>query len=433
MTRIIVAATSIYGHVGPMLAVAEHLVTRGHDVTFVTGSMFRDVVEATGARFEPVAGAADLDVSVEVNRPERLSLPPGVEQFAYDMRALFTDAIPEQFRVLDRLIGESDEPVVLVHEVWFWGGVPYLLPGPKAHSPIASVAVGITQLTVSSIDLAPYGVGLPPDRTETGRARNRTLHQQLLRGPLGQAQRHYEKTLRGLGMSGDVPYFLDTVAHHADRLLQLSLEELSYVRPDLPDSVEFVGALPAPPSAVELPAWWDEVREADQVVVVTQGTVANHDLSELVEPALRGLADLPVLVIAATGRDATIRKLPGNARVAPYIPFARLLPEADVLITNGGFGGVQQSLSHGVPLVLAGITEEKLESNVRVAATGAAIDLATQRPTPDSIRAAVVDILGTNDYRAAARRLQARYATLDPLTSVASAVDELANVARTAV
>lgn len=415
-----------------MLPVARVLVARGHDVTFVTGSMFRDVVEATGATFEPVAGAADIDISVEVARPERLALS-GLDQFAYDMRALFADAIPEQFRVLNRLIDETDEPVVLVHEVWFWGGVPYLLDGPKTHAPVASVAVGITQLTVSSIDLAPYGAGLPPERSGAGRARNEELHRQQLEGPLGQTQRHYEKTLRNLGASGDVPYFLDTVALHTDRLLQLSLEELSYVRPDLPASVEFVGALPAPPSDIELPAWWNEVLDADHIVVVTQGTVANHDLGELVEPALRALADLPVLVIAATGREATIHKPPANARVTPYIPFAHLLPATDVLITNGGFGGVQQSLSHGVPLVLAGITEEKLESNVRVAATGAAINLATQRPTPDVIRAAVLEILGTEGYRAAARGLQARYTTLDPLASVASAVDELAGAARTAV
>ncbi|MCP2263261.1 hypothetical protein ACFQHV_21285 [Promicromonospora thailandica] len=189
MTRIIVAATSIYGHVAPMLAVAEDLVARGHDVTFVTGSRYRDAVEVTGASFAPVAGAADLDMAVEAVRPERLELPPGVEQFAYDMRVLFADAIPEQFKVLKRLIAEADEPVVLVHEVWFWGGLPFALAAENTPAPVAVVAVGITQLTVSSADLAPYGAGLPPDRSESGRLRNKQLHEQQLAGPLGATQR----------------------------------------------------------------------------------------------------------------------------------------------------------------------------------------------------------------------------------------------------
>ncbi|MFI2362404.1 glycosyltransferase [Promicromonospora sp. NPDC019610] len=431
MTRIIVAATSIYGHVAPMLTVAKDLIARGHDVTFVTGSAYREVVEATGATFAPVAGAADIDMGVEVNRPERLALAPGIEQFAYDMRALFIDAIPEQFRVLDRLLAEAGEPVVLVHEVWFWGGVPFSLGAATPHAPSATIAVGITQLTVSSIDLAPYGAGLPPERTELGRARNRKLHQHQLAGPLGQTQRHYDDTLRTLGVFGEVPYFLDTVAHHSDRLLQLSLEELSYVRPDLPKTVEFVGALPSPPANVDLPAWWNEVVQADQVVVVTQGTFANHDLTELLEPAMQALADLPVLVVAATGCDVTLTDIPENARVAQYIPFAQLLPETDLLITNGGFGGVQQSLSYGVPMALAGVAEEKLESNVRVAATGAAIDLATQRPTPAAIRAAALEVLGNKDYRVAAGRLQTQYAELDPLAAVAATVDELSGAAAT--
>lgn len=425
MTRIIVAATSIYGHVAPMLAVAKDLVARGHDVTFVSGSMYRDVVEATGATFAPVAGAADIDMAVEAIRPERLALPPGVEQFAYDMRALFADAIPEQFKVLERLIAEADEPVVLVHEVWFWGAVPYALLDAKSPAPAAVIAVGITQLTVSSVDLAPYGAGIAPDRSEAGRLRNKQLHEQQLAGPLGVTQRHYEKTLRDLGVPGDVPYFLDTVARHADRLLQFSLEELSYLRSDLPENIEFVGALPAPASDVELPVWWNDVREAEKVVVVTQGTFANHDLSEIVEPAMQGLATLPVLVVVVTGRDVALTNVPGNVRVAQYIPFAQLLPETDVLVTNGGFGGVQQALSHGVPMVLAGVAEEKLESNVRVAATGAAIDLATQRPAPESIRAAVVKILHSEDYHAAAGRLQSQYAALDPLGAVAATIEEL--------
>ena len=38
------------------------------------------------------------------------------------------------------------------------------------------------------------------------------------------------------------------------------------------------------------------------------------------------------------------------------------------MVTNGGYGGVQLALAHGVPLVVAGNTEEKGEIAARVAA-----------------------------------------------------------------
>jgi formate dehydrogenase assembly factor FdhD len=38
-----------------------------------------------------------------------------------------------------------------------------------------------------------------------------------------------------------------------------------------------------------------------------------------------------------------------------------LLPKVDVMVTNGGYGGVQRAVSTGVPLVVAGSTEDELE------------------------------------------------------------------------
>jgi UDP:flavonoid glycosyltransferase YjiC (YdhE family) len=37
MTKIVVGATAIYGHVTPLLTITRDLVARGHDVTFLTG------------------------------------------------------------------------------------------------------------------------------------------------------------------------------------------------------------------------------------------------------------------------------------------------------------------------------------------------------------------------------------------------------------
>jgi UDP:flavonoid glycosyltransferase YjiC (YdhE family) len=66
--------------------------------------------------------------------------------------------------------------------------------------------------------------------------------------------------------------------------------------------------------------------------------------------------------------------------LAQFIPFYHLMPYVDVMVTNGGFGGVQIALSHGVPLVVAGATEEKPEIAARVAWGSVGINLKTGRP-----------------------------------------------------
>ncbi|GAA2515013.1 glycosyltransferase [Winogradskya humida] len=138
---------------------------------------------------------------------------------------------------------------------------------------------------------------------------------------------------------------------------------------DLPENVHLIGVLPAEAHADwQPPAWWAELDGSRPVVVVTQGTVANHDLSQLVEPTLAGLADLDVTVVAALGGQDPGRisiPVPGNARVAGFIPFHALLPKAAVLVTNGGASGTQQALAAGVPVVVAGATEDKpIRANV---------------------------------------------------------------------
>ncbi len=119
-----------------------------------------------------------------------------------------------------------------------------------------------------------------------------------------------------------------------------------------------------------LPAWWNELDGSRPVVHVTQGTVANKDYDELIAPAMAGLAGEDLLVVVSTGGRpvATLpHPLPAKVRAAEYLPYDRLLPLTDAFINNGGYGGVHYAMEHGVPLVVAGLTEDKVEVSARVA------------------------------------------------------------------
>lgn len=83
------------------------------------------------------------------------------------------------------------------------------------------------------------------------------------------------------------------------------------------------------------------------------------------------------------------------------------------MVTNGGYGSVNQALSHGIPLVAAGLTEDKADVNARIAWSGAGIDLAANDPAPEAIRQAVRTVLDAPGHRREARRLAAEFATYD--------------------
>ena len=108
------------------------------------------------------------------------------------------------------------------------------------------------------------------------------------------------------------------------------------------------------------------------------------------------------------------------------MPFAALLPRVDAMVTNGGFGGVQFALAHGVPLVVGGTTEEKPEVNNRVAWAGAGIDLRENDPSPGQVRDAVRRVLGDPGFRQAAQRVQADYARHDAAREAATLLEALA-------
>jgi UDP:flavonoid glycosyltransferase YjiC (YdhE family) len=103
----------------------------------------------------------------------------------------------------------------------------------------------------------------------------------------------------------------------------------------------------------------DQLDRSLPVVLVSQGTLANFDY-QLVNPALLGLGNEPVQVVVTAGgsKDGKILSAE-NAIVEPYVPYEQILPMTSVFVTNGGYNGVQQALSYGVPIVCYGESEEK--------------------------------------------------------------------------
>jgi UDP:flavonoid glycosyltransferase YjiC (YdhE family) len=151
--------------------------------------------------------------------------------------------------------------------------------------------------------------------------------------------------------------------------------------------------------------------------------------ASLFAPTVQGLADADLLVVLATGgraREALgLAQVPANVRVASLLPYADLLPRTSVMVTNGGYGGVQMALAHGVPIVVAGSTEDKPEVAARVAWSGVGINLRTATPSAEAVRNAVREVLSKPGYRLHAQRLAQEYAQYDAVERGTASIERL--------
>jgi UDP:flavonoid glycosyltransferase YjiC (YdhE family) len=213
-----------------------------------------------------------------------------------------------------------------------------------------------------------------------------------------------------------------------DLVLCLTTPAFEYPRSDLPENVHFVGPVfPRLDASFEPPHWWDDLSGSQPVILVNQGTEAT-DLEDLIQPTIRGLEDERMLLIAVPVREGQLGDLPGNVRAEPFIPFDRLLPHVDVMVSNGGYGGTQMALAHGIPLVVAGETEDKMEVAARVEWTGTGVNLRKQRPSPDQVCRAVKEVLTEPRYRENAGAIQADFAKYEAPTQACEMLESLAQL-----
>jgi MGT family glycosyltransferase len=419
MAKFLICTISAIGHVSPALPIARELVDRGHQVCWYTGSEFQAKVASTGARFIPAAATSPEWLEQWMARRNALQ---GVAQLKFDLKYGFIDAAVQQVKDLTEILRDFPADVILADFCFLGAAWLHEQGGP----PWAGFSV--SALAFSSRDTAPFGLGMKPDASAFGQFRNRGLNWLTDRVIFKEVTTYMNKVRADVGLAPSQASFFNIISPFLH--LVGSVPEFEYPRRDLPDRVHFVGPLLGN-IATEFtpPDWWEELTGDLPVVHVTQGTITT-DPERLIVPTLRALASENVLVVA-TVFDQSIDsilpdEIPANARTASFIPHAQLLPHVDVMITNGGFNGVQMALANGVPLIGAGKSEDKPEICARIEWLGAGIDLKTDKPTPEQIRAAVGKILADRSYQHRAQELQRKISDYDAPAIAATLLEQLA-------
>lgn len=390
------------GHAYPMQAVAQALVARGHDIVWLTSADNEARVGATGAAFVATRAIAGVDA------PLMRENATGLFDTRHVRLGTRMDAQVADYRAV---LGGFRPDVLLVDVM------PH---GARALHELGEIPVyatlGVIPLYSSAAKAPLPGSGACPPTSWFGvlanamrHALNRWVVLPVLLRPVINRQRAL-LDLRGLSYGEPPEYFAYSPHLH----IQASSRTLEFSQDPRPQQhrqhTAYVGPLVTRPMAAadDLPAWWPEVVSHERVIGITQGTLA-MDPTSLIIPSIEALLDEPgtLLVVVSPHMKEIESRVgsPSNVRLAEWLPYHILLPELSLLITNGGYGSITQALSHRVPLLCAGQSEDKRDTAARVVWAGLGIDLKTDNPSPDQVRVAARQILNDRGYQTRVRRL----------------------------
>jgi MGT family glycosyltransferase len=428
MARFLFTCWSFPGHVFQPLAVARVLRERGHECAFYSGPRAARVVEGENFPFF-ASGKAEEDAMYD------FMFAPGqartlnwrtMLQFATTLQGWLLDTVPQQVEDLEPILAQW-RPDVVVTEQNMLG--PVLVLWEKHRIPVAMLAY--YSCSIPGPDAPPFGLGLPPPTNWHTRLLSRSVS--LATRPMRARFRRVANQIRsryGLPpITASVLEFTGTLPLY----LVMGTSEFDFERRDLPPSVHYVGACLWDKPSHEKPADWLEQLPRNQPWVhASEGTV--HVLSPFVlKAAAQGLGGLPMQVILTTGgnrepSELDLGPIAPNVHVVRWVSHTELLPHLDVMITTGGSATVQSTLRAGVPLIIVPTEWDKPDIARRVVETGAGLRLAPEQCTPERLRAAVEQVLGTPSFRQNAQRMAAAFARYGGPLAAAGLLEGLAGI-----
>jgi UDP:flavonoid glycosyltransferase YjiC (YdhE family) len=419
-----------------MQAIAKALVDRGHQVVWLVSPEHERLVAATGARFAPTRQIAEVDAALMAEDPQTA---------LGNARARMRGRVLAEVADYRRVLADFDADCILAD----------VLPlGARAIEDLGEIPVfatlGVIPMGYSADTCPQWGSGWRPPKSKLALLLNRLHHRLnhwvfyplILSLPFINPQR---RKLRLGSIALGQPAEMYTYSPHLH--IQASCAELEYhdqtvaEQPTPSLRVRYVGPLVLQSGqrleSDALPAWWEGIGAHSHVVGLTQGTLA-MDPSVLIIPAIQALmadASLDIVLVVTTPFVEDIREklgenLPPNLHLVSWFPYHILLPRLSALVTNGGYGGITQALTHGVPVVCAGRTEDKIDTAARVAWVGAGIDLKTNTPSQKQLLTAVKTILQDESYKQNARRVGETLRSLGGAEAACESLEELVTETR---
>lgn len=413
--KILFANIPADGHFGPLTSLAVHLKNAGHDVRWYTGSSYASKIRKLGIPFYLFNKAKEVTVhNIDEVFPERKKIRNHVKKIIFDICTYFIARGTEFYEDIKDINNTFDFDVLVCDSAFT--GMSFVKEKMRKHT----VAIGILPLCESSKQLPPPIVGLTPASTLAGK----TLHgflrfltnYLLFKKPHALINEQFQR----LGMSRNGKNLFDVQIDKSTLFLQSGTPGFEYQRDHISPQIHFIGALlPYRTDPFFSLNFEDKLIRYEQVLLVTQGTF-ERDVNKLIVPTIEAFKGTDKLVVVTTAGSHTDKLREqysafDNIIIENFIPFSEIMPFADVFISNGGYGGVTQSIINRLPMVVAGIHEGKNEICARVGYFNLGLNLRTETPTPKKLQKAVNEILANPLYKRNLESLSREFAEYDAL------------------
>lgn len=375
-----------------MLALGRCLAQRGHAVMFETWERWRPDVEAEGIEF---VAAAEYQVF------------PTRERALKPFEAVVRSAPRTHHAIV------AFAPDVVVHDILTLGPA---IAGELERLPVATLIPHVHPFTEPG--WPPYALGARLPRTSLGAAAWKPA-QLLVDWALRQGRAELNDTRVKLGL----PPTRRLHGGISERLcIVATFPQLEYPR-IWPPEVHVVGPLVWEPTYGDV-----EPPPGNRPLVLIAPSTAQDPEHRLLRAAVRGLADEPVRVLAATNRKPLTGPLrvPRNARLVPWLSYGRTMPRCRLVVTHAGHGTMARALASGSPVVAVPHSGDMAENAARADWAGAGVRLPWRLLSPLTIRLAVRRALASPALAARAGELAAWAAANDGATRAAELVEALA-------
>jgi len=422
--KVLFATVSGDRHIYPLTGLAKYLQDAGCDVRWYASKYYTTKFQQLSIYHYPLQRATDFNCyNIDEVFPERARISGTFDKINYDLINVLT--LPAIRHVEDI----QDIRQTFPFDIMIVDNMFTAAPIVREILKVPVVAVGVVPLTASSVDLPPYGMGIPPSTGTAGRIRQAILRFLSNRVLLKKASRVYEEIFEKYGISYKVVNILDSIVKHTDLVLQIGTPGLEYHRSDIGSNIRFIGAL-HPYTGIKRDQPWSDARlhQYKKAVLITQ-SITEKDFSKLIIPALQAFRNTDILTIVTTGGRNTERLRNryacDNVIIEDHIPFDDVMPYMDAFITDGCYGDILQSLQHQLPVIAAGVNEGRNEICARIGYLKYGLDLHTETPTADLLRRAYEHILRNDIYKRNIIRLNEEFRQYDPIPLSAGYVAEL--------
>ena len=362
MTHFGVIAPALRGHFGPLSVLAEELIERGHQVTFLHQSEARTLIDAKGASF---AALGDDQASLDrwtgpMARIRHVLDLHGTMKRMEDFTSMFCAEAPELLKKLgvEAIISDQLEPgggMVADHL-----GLPFL-----------SVATALPMNREQEVP--PPFVNWSYNPTRQGLRRNIGgwhVTDLLMRS----VNANIAANARALGISERSR--IEDCLSPTLQLAQLP-RELDFPRTSLPRNFHYVGPLRRPGGKQPFLA-----ADPRPTAFATFGTLQGSRLT-IFERLARSCDALGVRLVIALGgpHKDKLPKLAGDPLVHEWVPQDVLMTEIDLVLCHGGMNTTLDALAHGLPLMVMPMTFEQPGIAARVERSGAGIMTSSRSQT----------------------------------------------------